>query len=65
MTSSPNKLDPLVLSVLSCPSCDSRPGLSQSDDSTLVCDLCKREYAVIGGIPRMVVETPTAKEEAS
>jgi uncharacterized protein YbaR (Trm112 family) len=55
MTSSPNKLDPLVLSVLACPACEARPRLTQNEAGELICEACKREYAITGGIPRMVV----------
>lgn len=55
MTSSPSKLDSIVVDLLSCPACKHRPAVSLKAD-LLVCEGCKREFPIIGGIPRMVVE---------
>lgn len=47
------RLDPDLLALLACPACDSRPPLREdAAASQLVCDTCRRHYAIsVHGFP--------------
>jgi uncharacterized protein YbaR (Trm112 family) len=62
MTSSTSELDPIALGLIACPACDDRPKVSLNAERALVCEGCKREFSIIGGIPRMVVEASSPQE---
>lgn len=51
-------IDPIVLAQLACPACygDLRLEESQLDGSSLLCIACRRAYAIVDGIPVLIVE---------
>ncbi|HAR66794.1 MAG TPA: hypothetical protein DCR55_11340 [Lentisphaeria bacterium] len=52
-----NLLDPELVKILACPACDERPAVEyKPEESKLVCTACSREYPVIEGIPRLIVD---------
>jgi uncharacterized protein YbaR (Trm112 family) len=55
-------IDELLLSVLACPACDSRPPLLQKS-TFLVCKECGRGYRVENGIPNMLVEESLSPDD--
>jgi uncharacterized protein YbaR (Trm112 family) len=48
-------IDPKLLELLACPRCAERPPLEAKDDE-LVCTVCRFRYAVVDGIPRLLVD---------
>jgi Uncharacterized conserved protein len=57
-------LDPRLLEILCCPSCDDRPSV-RLDDGGLKCDRCGRIYPIRDGIPEMLVESATLPVEGA
>jgi len=51
-------LDPEFVAILACPACDNRPPL-RLDGPTLVCDQCRRIYAIEDGYPNLIPEEAT------
>lgn len=54
-------IDPRLLEILCCPACRSAVKLVP-DGAGLECVTCRRIYPVIDGIPDMLVEDATLKE---
>ncbi|MGA2341129.1 MAG: Trm112 family protein [Terracidiphilus sp.] len=54
----PPALDPAVLAQLACPACfgDLRLEESRLDGARLVCNACRRAYAIVDGIPVLIIE---------
>jgi len=57
-------LDDLLLEVLACPRCPSRPPVRQAGEF-LVCTECGYGYPVLDGIPQMLPESAIPMDEAS
>lgn len=57
-------LDDLLLEVLACPRCPSRPPVRQAGEF-LVCTECGYRYPVLDGIPQMLPESAIPMDEAS
>lgn len=55
-------LDDLLLEVLACPRCPSRPPVRQAGDF-LVCTECRCRYPVVDGIPQMLPESAMPPDE--
>ncbi len=55
-------IDELLLSVLACPACDTRPPLVQRA-TFLVCTECGRGYRINNGIPNMLVEESLSPDD--
>jgi uncharacterized protein YbaR (Trm112 family) len=53
-------LDPEFVAILACPACENRPGL-RLEGSTLICDQCKRAYAIEDGYPNLLPEEATVQ----
>jgi uncharacterized protein YbaR (Trm112 family) len=50
-------ISPLLLEILACPACASRPAVCLTDDKQfLQCVECRRKYPIKEGIPVMLVE---------
>ncbi len=45
----------MLLDILACPACESRPKVALIDDK-LHCPLCARVYSIEDGVPIMLVE---------
>jgi len=66
MTSSTTPVDPDLLAILACPACAERPGLTVGEDeSTLVCTVCSRQYAVTRHGYLDLVHEPEAPDVAA
>ena len=57
-------IDAEFLAVLACPRCDSRPPLKELDGE-LVCTECGYRYAVVDGIPHLLVEEALPPKDSS
>lgn len=54
-------IEPSLLAIMQCPACTGE--LSERHvDPALVCGSCGRAYAVVDGIPNMIVEEATLPE---
>ncbi len=50
-------ISPVLLEILACPACQSRPAVALIDDNRyLQCVECHRKYPIKEGIPVMLVE---------
>ncbi len=49
----PSAFDPAVLAQLACPACH---GDLRLDGARLLCAACSRAYAIVDGIPVLIVE---------
>jgi len=58
----PPALDPAVLAQLACPACfgDLRLEESSLDGARLLCIACRRAYAIVDGIPVLIIERAEA-----
>ncbi len=56
-----NLIDPALLAIMQCPSCTGDLS-EQFDPPALVCGDCGFTYAVVDGIPNMVIEDATKPE---
>jgi uncharacterized protein YbaR (Trm112 family) len=53
MTANPLELDASILAQLACPACY---GELLAEASHLVCIACGRRYAIVDGIPTLIIE---------
>jgi uncharacterized protein YbaR (Trm112 family) len=53
MPATPLEFDASILAQLACPACQ---GSLRLEDLRLICDACGRKYAIVDGIPALIVE---------
>jgi uncharacterized protein YbaR (Trm112 family) len=56
-------IDDLLLEVLACPRCESRPPVRQAGEF-LVCTECGLGYPIVDGIPQMLPESAIQMQQA-
>lgn len=55
-------LNPILKEMLACPACEDHPKVRFKDDQ-IICDKCKRVYAIKNNIPVMLIDEAEIMEE--
>lgn len=56
-------LNPILREILACPACEDHPKVRIEDDR-VICDKCRRVYAIKNDIPIMLIDEATIMEES-
>lgn len=56
-------LNPILKNILACPACEDHPRVRIEDDC-VICDKCKRVYAIVNDIPVMLIDEAKIMEES-
>ncbi|MHB1457273.1 MAG: Trm112 family protein [Armatimonadota bacterium] len=56
-------LNPILKEILACPACEDHPRVRIYEDR-IICDKCKRVYAITNGIPVMLIDEAETMEES-